>query len=56
MLGFGVPQEDAHGRALTLRTPDGREKVSRRKATPVVMTGAPGELALFMSGRKEAAA
>jgi uncharacterized protein (TIGR03085 family) len=55
MLGFGVRKKRLHGVALTLRTPDGREKVITKAGEPVVMTGEPGELALFMSGRKEAA-
>jgi uncharacterized protein (TIGR03085 family) len=55
MLGFGVRKKRLHGVALTLRTPDGREKVITKQGEAVVMTGEPGELALFMSGRKEAA-
>ena len=43
------------GVALTLRTPDGREKAVTKDGAPVVMTGDPGELALYMSGRKDAA-
>jgi uncharacterized protein (TIGR03085 family) len=58
MLGFGVRRSRLHGVALTLRTPAGREKAITKEGEgdPVVMTGEPGELALFMSGRKEAAA
>jgi uncharacterized protein (TIGR03085 family) len=55
MLGFGVRKKRLHGVALTLRTPDGREKAITKEGQPVVMTGEPGELALFMSGRKESA-
>ena len=55
MLGFGVRKKRLHGVAFTLRTPDGREKVITKEGEPVVMTGEPGELALFMSGRKESA-
>ena len=55
MLGFGVRKKRLHGVALTLRTPDGREKVITKEGEPVVMTGEPGELALFLAGRKEAA-
>jgi uncharacterized protein (TIGR03085 family) len=38
---------------LELRTPDGRSRVLRKADPTVVITGAPGELVLFMSGRKE---
>ena len=38
-----------------LRTPDGRERVVKDKEPTVTMIGAPGELVLFMSGRKESA-
>jgi uncharacterized protein (TIGR03085 family) len=55
MLGFGVRKKRLHGVALGLRTPDGREKVITKEGAPVVMTGEPGELALFMAGRKESA-
>jgi uncharacterized protein (TIGR03085 family) len=55
MLGFGVRKKRLHGVALMLRTPDGRERAITKEGEPVVMTGEPGELALFMSGRKEAA-
>jgi uncharacterized protein (TIGR03085 family) len=55
MLGFGVRRKRLHGVALRLRTPDGREKVITKEGEPVVMTGEPGELALFMAGRKESA-
>jgi uncharacterized protein (TIGR03085 family) len=57
MLGFGarLSKKAAKGAALTLRTPDGRERVVSTDGIPVVMTGPPGELVLYMSGRKEAA-
>jgi uncharacterized protein (TIGR03085 family) len=57
MLGFGarMSRKPLRGAALTLRTPDGREHVATKEGLPVVMTGEPGELILFMSGRKEAA-
>ena len=55
MLGFGVGRRALRGAALTLRTPDGREKTITKEGSPVVMTGEPGELCLFMSGRKNAA-
>jgi uncharacterized protein (TIGR03085 family) len=55
LLGFGVRKKRLHGVALTLRTPDGREKAITKVGEPVALSGEPGELALFMSGRKEAA-
>jgi uncharacterized protein (TIGR03085 family) len=57
MLGLGarVARRRVKGAALTLRTPDGRERVVSEHGPPVVITGSPGELALFMAGRKEAA-
>jgi uncharacterized protein (TIGR03085 family) len=57
MLNFGarLSRKAIRGAALTLRTPDGREKVVTTDGAPVVMTGDPGELILFMSGRKDAA-
>ena len=39
---------------LTLRTADGRERVVEDAQPMVTLIGAPGELVLFMSGRKEA--
>jgi uncharacterized protein (TIGR03085 family) len=57
MLGLGarLSRKAVRGAALTLRTPDGREIVVTKDGAPVVMTGEPGELILFMSGRKDAA-
>lgn len=57
MLGLGarLSRKALRGAALTLRTPDGREKVVTTEGAPVVMTGETGELILFMSGRKDAA-
>ncbi|HEV7525008.1 MAG TPA: TIGR03085 family metal-binding protein [Acidimicrobiia bacterium] len=57
VLGFGarLAKKAVKGAALTLRTPDGRERVVSTDGRPVTMTGAPGELALYMAGRKEAA-
>ena len=55
MVGFGVGKKSLPGAALTLRTPDGREKIVTKEGAPVAMIGAPGELTLFMSGRKSAA-
>jgi len=58
MLGFGarLARRRVKGAALTLRTPDGRERVVSTQGPPVTLTGPPGELTLFMAGRKEAAA
>ena len=57
MLGLGarMSRKALKGAALTLRTPDGRERIVTTEGAPVVMTGEPGELTLFMSGRKDAA-
>jgi uncharacterized protein (TIGR03085 family) len=57
MLGFGarMSKKAVKGAALSLRTPDGRERVVSTEGAAVVITGAPGELTLYMSGRKEAA-
>jgi uncharacterized protein (TIGR03085 family) len=58
MLGFAarMSKKAVKGAALTLRTPDGRERAVSTTGGAVTMTGAPGELTLYMSGRKEAAA
>jgi uncharacterized protein (TIGR03085 family) len=58
LLGFGarLSKKAVKGAALTLRTPDGRERVVSTDGALVAMTGPPGELALYMSGRKDAAA
>jgi uncharacterized protein (TIGR03085 family) len=57
MLGIGarMSRKSVRGAGLTLTTPDGRERVVSTEGIPVVMTGPPGELVLYMSGRKEAA-
>jgi uncharacterized protein (TIGR03085 family) len=57
MLGFGarIARRKLKGAALTLRTPDGRERVVSEHGPSVTLVGEPSELALFMSGRKEAA-
>ena len=43
------------GAGLLLKTHDGRERLVKQADPFVVITGAPGELVLFMSGRQEAA-
>jgi len=57
MLGLAarVSKKAVRGAALTFRTPDGRERVVSTGGAPVTMTGLPGEITLYMSGRKEAA-
>ena len=57
MLGFGarMSKKAIKGAALTMYTPEGRERVVSTEGAAVTMTGAPGELTLYMSGRKEAA-
>jgi uncharacterized protein (TIGR03085 family) len=55
MLGFGFSKKSIAGVALTLRAPDGREKVLTKDGTPVALIGEPGELVLYLSGRKEPA-
>src|SRR6478736_396919 len=57
MLGFGarMSKKAVQGAALTLRTPDGRERVVSTDGAAVTMTGAHGALSLYMSGRKESA-
>jgi uncharacterized protein (TIGR03085 family) len=44
-----------HDEGLLLRSADGRERTVKDAHPLVTITGAPGELALFMAGRKEAA-
>lgn len=57
MLGFAarMSKKAVKGAALTLRTPDGRERVVSTGGASVTLTGAPGEITLYMSGRKESA-
>jgi uncharacterized protein (TIGR03085 family) len=57
LLGFGarLARRRVKGAALTLRTPDGAERVVSQSGGSVVVSGPVGELALFMAGRKEAA-
>jgi uncharacterized protein (TIGR03085 family) len=54
-LGARMVGRRLHGAGLVLRTPDGRERVSRDREPRVTATGAPGEIVLFLAGRKEAA-
>jgi uncharacterized protein (TIGR03085 family) len=55
MLGFAFSKKSIPGVALTLLGGDGREKVLTKEGTPVAMIGEPGELVLYLSGRKEPA-
>ncbi len=57
LLGFGarLARRKLNGAALTLRTPDGRERVVSTSGPAVALAGPVGELTLFMAGRKEAA-
>ena len=55
MLGFGFSKKSIPGVALTLRGGDGREKVVTKEGTAVAMIGEPGELVLYLSGRKDPA-
>jgi uncharacterized protein (TIGR03085 family) len=55
MLGFGMSKKSIPGVALTLRSPEGREKVVTKQGSPVAIIGEPGEVALYLSGRKGAA-
>jgi uncharacterized protein (TIGR03085 family) len=56
LLGFGTGKKTLPGAALTLRTPAGREKTVTKDGEPVAMIGEVGELALYLNGRKGAAA
>jgi uncharacterized protein (TIGR03085 family) len=55
MLGFGLSKKSIPGVALTLQAPGLGEKTVTKVGTRVVMSGAVGELALYLSGRKDAA-
>ena len=55
MLGFAFSKKSIPGVALTLRAPDGREKVLTKVGMPLALVGEPGELVLYLSGRKEPA-
>jgi uncharacterized protein (TIGR03085 family) len=56
-LGFTgrIAARRIKGAGLALRTPDGRTRVLGAKEPRVTLIGDPGELILFLSGRKEAA-
>jgi uncharacterized protein (TIGR03085 family) len=54
-LGARLARRKLKGAALTLRTPDGKECKVSSDGPVVNVTGAIGELTLFMAGRKEAA-
>ena len=51
-----IAKRRLHGVGLTLRTPNGRERVVKDAQPMVTLTAESGELVLFMSGRKESAA
>jgi uncharacterized protein (TIGR03085 family) len=53
--GTFIARRKIKGAGLTLRTPDGRERVVKEAEPRVTITGEPGELVLFMAGRQEAA-
>jgi uncharacterized protein (TIGR03085 family) len=57
MLGLGarLTKRRVKGAALVLRTPDGMERSVSTAGAAVVLTGPPGELALYLAGRKGAA-
>jgi uncharacterized protein (TIGR03085 family) len=56
-LGFSgrIAARRVKSAGLELRTPDGRSRVLSTHDQQVTLTGEPGELVLFLSGRKEAA-
>ena len=54
-LGARLAGRRVRGAALVLQTSRGRERVVSKEGPRVVVSGPVGELALFMSGRKEAA-
>ncbi len=57
LLGFGARLARRHLKSvsLVLQSPDGRERVVSAHGARATLVGTPGELALFMAGRKEAA-
>jgi uncharacterized protein (TIGR03085 family) len=50
-----IARRRIHGAGLRLLTPDGRERIVKQAEPLVTVTGRPGELVLFVSGRQEAA-
>ena len=50
-----IARRRVNGAGLVLKTPDGRRRVVKEAEPRVTITGAPGELVLFMTGRQEAA-
>ena len=54
-MGGMLAKRRLKNEGLVLRTPDGRERVVKDVEPKVTITGAPGELVLFLSGRKESA-
>jgi hypothetical protein len=54
-LSGRIAAHRVRGVGLELRTPEGRTRVLSTKEPNVTLTGAPGEIVLFLSGRKEAA-
>lgn len=50
-----IARRKLRGAGLTLRAPDGRTRVVKDADPMVTVLGEPGEVVLFMSGRKEAA-
>jgi uncharacterized protein (TIGR03085 family) len=57
VLGFGlrIAALRLRGTVIVLETPDGRNRRAGRGRDTVTLQGPPGELALFLSGRKDAA-
>jgi uncharacterized protein (TIGR03085 family) len=57
MMGLGarLTKRRVKGAALVLRTPDARERTVSTSGKAVMLTGTPGELALYLGGRKGAA-
>jgi uncharacterized protein (TIGR03085 family) len=54
-MGSRIAGMRLRGTALVLETPDGRSRAVGRGKETVTIQGAPGEIVLFLSGRKSAA-
>jgi uncharacterized protein (TIGR03085 family) len=54
-LGARMAARKASGVRLELRTPDGRSRTAGSGDATVTITGPPGELSLFLAGRRDAA-